>query len=67
MTFLMMSNFQEIGFRVQSTRFMGLGERVSDFMLKPGNYSLMASMQDFTFDQGSGSQAGYGVHPFVII
>lgn len=33
-TFLMMSHYQEIGFRVKSRKFFGLGERVSSYFLK---------------------------------
>jgi hypothetical protein len=48
-----MNYFMEIGFRVQSTRFFGLGERVGDFLLKPGNYTLMPSIRaDYQYDKG---------------
>jgi hypothetical protein len=30
-SFIMMNYFMELGFRVQSTRFFGLGERVGDY------------------------------------
>jgi hypothetical protein len=49
----MMNYFMELGFRVQSTRFFGLGERVGDYQLQPGAYTLMPSMRaDFQYDQG---------------
>jgi len=41
--FIMMNNYLEIGFRVRATRFFGLGERIGDFLLKPGNYTLLGS------------------------
>lgn len=38
--FLMMSHFQQIGFIIDSTEFYGLGERITDFNLNNGTYTL---------------------------
>lgn len=55
-TFIMMNHFQEIGFRIPSTRFMGLGERNTQqpLFLRPGNYSLFADQKDYSIDGGYG-------------
>ena len=65
----MMNYFLELGFRVQSTRFFGLGERVGNYILSPGTYTIMPSLQaDFSFDQGTdGAQQGYGMHPLLMM
>ena len=55
--FIMMSHYQEIAFRVRATRFFGLGERNGDFLLKPGNYTLLGSSDaEFNYDLGQGKK-----------
>ena len=50
-TIIMMKLYQEIGFKVPATKFFGMGERVGDYMLKTGNYTLMPSMRaDYQYD-----------------
>jgi hypothetical protein len=67
-SFIMMTHFQELGFRVKATRFFGLGERNGNFLLKPGNYTLLGSVDaDFNYDLGYGERQGYGQHPLLIM
>ena len=64
----MMQHFLELGFRVKATRFFGLGERNGNFLLKPGNYTLLASGEaDYQYDLGYGERQGYGQHPLLIM
>ena len=62
-----MTHYQEIAFRVASTRFMGLGERNSNLFLKQGLYTVFANKADFTYETGYGDRQGYGFHPFLIM
>ncbi len=67
-SFIMMKHFQELGFRVKATRFFGLGERNGNFLLRPGNYTLIGSADaDYNFDLGYGERQGYGQHPLLIM
>jgi hypothetical protein len=53
----MMSHYQEIAFRVRATRFFGLGERNGDFLLKPGNYTILGSSDaELNYDLGQGKK-----------
>jgi alpha-glucosidase len=64
----MMTHFQELGFRVKATRIFGLGERNGNFLLKPGNYTLLGTADaDFNYDLGYGERQGYGQHPLLIM
>jgi hypothetical protein len=65
----MMNYYLELGFRVQGTKFFGLGERVGDFLLNYGNYTILPSTDaDFSYDRGKdGFKQGYGMHPFLVI
>jgi hypothetical protein len=45
-----------------------LGERNGNFLLKPGNYTLLGSADaDFNYDLGYGDRQGYGQHPLLIM
>jgi alpha-glucosidase len=46
---------------------MGLGERVGNFLLKPGNYTLLPGKTEYGWDNGYGERQGYGQHPFLMI
>jgi len=45
-----------------------MGERNGNFLLKPGNYTLLASGDaDLNYDHRQGKRQGYGQHPLLII
>jgi hypothetical protein len=46
---------------VKATRFFGMGERIGNFLLKPGNYTMLASSDaDFNYELRQGKRQGYG-------
>ena len=53
---------------MKSTRFFGLGERTGNFLLKPGNYTILSSADaDYNYDLGYGQRQGYGQHPLLVM
>jgi alpha-glucosidase (family GH31 glycosyl hydrolase) len=62
-------NNQEIKFQTNfpTQRYVyGLGERVTDFSIKPGTYTLWNKDQTQPFDDGTGDKQTYGSHPFFL-
>lgn len=44
----------------------GFGERVREFSLGEGTWTMWAKNQ-YAYDDGLGGKNSYGVHPFVLI
>jgi len=65
--FLMMDKYMQLDFQLPSQRIYGLGERVREFTLGEGTWTLWANGQPTPYDDGSGSLQTYGVHPFALI
>ena len=50
-----MSHYLEFAFKVDSNRIFGLGERMTDFVLKAGTYTLYPTITNSeVMDNGSG-------------
>ena len=50
-----------------SNRVYGLGDRVHEFRLDEGAFTMWASGQDAKYDDGRGRGGLSGVHPFVLV
>lgn len=62
-------NNQEIKFQTNfptQRHVYGLGERTTDFSLKPNTYTLWNKDQTQPYDDGSGDKQTYGSHPFFL-
>lgn len=66
--FLVMSNYMQIGFRVEATRLFGFGERVAPFQLNEGTYTMYGSIHDNVVDDGQSKEGKeqMGAHPFLV-
>ena len=54
--------------KLPSQRIYGFGERVRDFQLEEGAWTMWASGGNFsTIDDGRGRSSGFGVHPFILV
>ena len=62
---IFMDKFLQISFLVNGQRVFGYGERVSNFFLEDGNYTLYAQEHTYKVDEGKGAEQLNGVHPFV--
>ena len=54
-------------FTLPSQRVFGFGERVGDFLLSEGTYTMWANGQPQQVDDGLGRRGTYGVHPFILV
>src|SRR5882757_3551837 len=53
--------------QLPSQRMYGLGERVREFQLGEGTWTMWARGADSPYDDGTGSKQVYGVHPFILV
>jgi alpha-glucosidase (family GH31 glycosyl hydrolase) len=67
MTLVMMDKFIQMDLLLPSQKVYGLGERVHEFQLGEGTWTMWASGQDSPYDDGQGRKGLYGVHPFVLV
>lgn len=54
-------------FILPSQRIFGFGERVREFQLTEGTWTMWAIGQNSPYDDGTGRLGVYGVHPFILI
>lgn len=64
---VLMDKFIQMDFLLPSQRLYGLGERVHDFQLEEGTWTMWAIGLDSPVDDGMGRKGVYGVHPFVLV
>jgi hypothetical protein len=62
-----MDRFIQMDFLLPSQRLFGLGERIHDFQLGEGTWTMWAIGLDSPVDDGTGRKGVYGVHPFVMV
>lgn len=62
-----MDKFIQMDFILPSQRIFGLGERVREFQLTEGTWTMWASGQNSAYDDGTGRRGAYGVHPFMLV
>lgn len=62
-----MDKFIQMDFLLPSQRLYGFGERIHDFQLDEGTWTMWAIGLDSPVDDGQGRKGVYGVHPFVLV
>ena len=62
-----MDKYIQMDFKLPSQRVFGFGERVHEFQLGEGTWTMWANAQDSPIDDGTGRYGTYGVHPFVLV
>jgi alpha-glucosidase (family GH31 glycosyl hydrolase) len=62
-----MDKYIQMDFELSSDKVFGFGERVHEFQLNEGTYTMWASGQDSPYDDGKGRKGLYGVHPFILV
>lgn len=66
-TLVMMDKFIQMDLQLPSQRMYGLGERVREFQLTQGTWTMWARGADSPYDDGTGGKQVYGVHPFMLV
>ena len=66
-TLFFLDKYIQMDFKLPSQRLYGLGERVHEFGLTQGTWTMWAIGQNSPYDDGKGRKGVYGVHPFVLI
>ena len=62
-----MDKYIQMDFKLPSQRVFGLGERVREFNLKSGTWTMWSNgYSNHKVDDGTGRKGTYGVHPFVL-
>jgi alpha-glucosidase (family GH31 glycosyl hydrolase) len=62
-----MDKYIQMDFQLPSQRLFGFGERIREFMLEEGTWTMWAIGLDSPYDDGTGRKGVYGVHPFVMV
>jgi len=62
-----MDKFIQMDFQLPSQRVFGFGERIRDFQLDEGTWTMWAIGLDSPEDDGTGRKGVYGVHPFIMV
>ena len=57
----------QMDFVLPSQRLFGFGERIHEFQLTEGTWTMWAAGQNSPYDDGTGRYGVYGVHPFVMV
>jgi hypothetical protein len=66
-TLVFMDKYIQMDFVLPSQRMFGFGERIREFQLGEGTWTMWAIGQNSPYDDGSGRLGVYGVHPFILI
>lgn len=66
-TLVFMDKFIQMDLQFPSQRVFGMGERVHEFALSEGAWTMWAKGQDSPYDDGTGKDQVYGVHPFILV
>jgi alpha-glucosidase (family GH31 glycosyl hydrolase) len=59
--------FIQMDFKLPSKRIYGFGERIREFNLTEGTWTMWAIGQNSPYDDGTGRLGVYGVHPFILV
>lgn len=54
-------------FKLPTQHLFGFGERNHEFKLSEGSWTMWASGQQPSYDDGTGFKQSYGVHPFLLV
>ena len=63
----MMDKYIQMDLQLPTQRTYGFGERIHEFTLGEGAWTMWAKGQDSPYDQGLGGKGVYGVHPFILV
>jgi alpha-glucosidase (family GH31 glycosyl hydrolase) len=66
-TLVFMDRYIQMDFNLPSQRVFGFGERVREFQLSEGTWTMWAIGQNIPYDDGQGRKNVYGVHPFIMV
>lgn len=66
-TLVFMDKFIQVDFLLPSQRIYGFGERMHDFQLSEGTFTMWASGRNQVYDDAYGRKGLYGVHPFILV
>lgn len=64
---VMMDKYIQMDLQLPSQRMYGFGERVREFQLGEGTWTMWATGADSPYDDGVGGKQVYGVHPFILV
>lgn len=62
-----MDKFIQMDMQLPSQKMFGFGERVREFQLGEGTWTMWARGADSPYDDGTGAKQTYGVHPFILV
>jgi hypothetical protein len=62
-----MDKYIQMDFQLPTQKLFGFGERVHEFGLTEGTWTMWAKGQDSPYDDGTGGKQVYGVHPFLLV
>lgn len=65
-TLLFSDKYIQMDFHLPSQRIYGLGDRIHEFLLNEGAFTMWTSGQQGQYDDGRGRGGLSGVHPFVL-
>ena len=65
---LVMKYYIQIGYKLESQRLFGLGERTTNFQLSPGTYVIYPQSNPGKIDSGANTEPSQqsGMHPFLM-
>lgn len=66
-TLLFSDKYIQMDFLLPSQRVYGMGDRVHEFLLGEGAFTMWTSGQDAEYDDGRGRGGLSGAHPFVMV
>ena len=64
---VMMDKYLQVDLQLPSRRIYGLGERIHEFDLGEGAWTMWANGRYPQYDDGTGGKQGSGVHPFALV
>lgn len=62
-----MDKYIQMDFTLPSQNIYGLGERIHEFNIGEGTWTMWSSGQMSPYDDGMGRKGVYGVHPFIMV
>lgn len=66
-SFLFADKFIQMDFQLPTQQVYGFGDRVHEFLLKEGAFTMWSSGQDAKYDDARGRGGLSGVHPFLLV
>lgn len=67
MAFVFQDKYIQLDMKVATQKIYGFGERMRNFSLSEGAWTMWTNGQKSPYDDGTGGLQTYGVHPFCLI